>query len=261
MSILVGSDPEVFVRDHGKIVSAIGRVPGSKDRPHQTRNGFVQPDNVLAEFNINPAGTKQGFVKNLNAVLADLREFVPEISIQASHVYSLDELKAFGEAAFVFGCDPDFDAYNGGNANAKPEAVNLGLRTAGGHIHLGYLDAGQDEDMNWKCRRTICCDVVLGLPSVILDKDTVRKELYGKAGAFRPKVYGLEYRTLSNFWLQSEELMQWAFDGAQESVARFMELAPLLDDQALQHLVRDAINNSDKKLARSLCRDFKVIIP
>ncbi len=37
------------------------------------------------------------------------------------------------------------------------------------------------------------------------DKDTERRGMYGKAGAFRPKPYGVEYRTLSNAWLSNDE--------------------------------------------------------
>ena len=54
-------------------------------------------------------------------------------------------------------------------------------------------------------------DLFLGCPSIILDKDNKRRELYGKAGAYRNKPYGVEYRTLSNFWLTSSKLMQWVY--------------------------------------------------
>ena len=52
-------------------------------------------------------------------------------------------------------------------------------------------------------------DFYLGLPSLLFDADTRRREMYGKAGCFRPKPYGAEYRTLSNAWLKSEELIRW----------------------------------------------------
>jgi hypothetical protein len=44
-------------------------------------------------------------------------------------------------------------------------------------------------------------DLRLAVPSLIWDKDKKRRLLYGKAGCFRPKPYGMEYRTLSNAWL------------------------------------------------------------
>jgi hypothetical protein len=38
------------------------------------------------------------------------------------------------------------------------------------------------------------------------DKDTERRKLYGKPGAFRPKPYGCEYRVLSNAWVDKPEV-------------------------------------------------------
>jgi hypothetical protein len=47
-------------------------------------------------------------------------------------------------------------------------------------------------------------DLFTAIPSVLLDpgeSGKARRELYGKAGAFRYTPYGLEYRTLSNYWM------------------------------------------------------------
>ncbi len=43
------------------------------------------------------------------------------------------------------------------------------------------------------------------MPAIILDKDKVRTRNYGKPGNFRPKPYGMEYRTLSNFWINDPQ--------------------------------------------------------
>jgi hypothetical protein len=48
----------------------------------------------------------------------------------------------------------------------------------------------------------------------------LRRELYGKAGAFRPKPYGVEYRVLSNRWLNSEALIRWVYNQSQLGMAR-----------------------------------------
>ncbi len=47
-------------------------------------------------------------------------------------------------------------------------------------------------------------DLFLGLPSAGADKQGKRRELYGKAGRYRPTSYGIEYRVLSNYWLFNE---------------------------------------------------------
>ncbi|MOA35237.1 hypothetical protein D3C78_1566850 [compost metagenome] len=54
-------------------------------------------------------------------------------------------------------------------------------------------------------------DYYLGLGSLLYDPDVKRRTMYGAAGAFRPKPYGVEYRVLSNAWLKSEELMGWVY--------------------------------------------------
>ncbi len=76
---------------------------------------------------------------------------------------------------------------------------------------------------------TSCCQLVkqldyfLGIPSLLLDKDEERRHLYGKAGAFRPKPYGVEYRVLSNFWLKSPELMRWVYNTTHLAISELMK--------------------------------------
>ena len=53
--ITIGADPELFLRDGDAITSAIGLIGGDKYEPRLVTLGAVQEDNVLAEFNIDPA--------------------------------------------------------------------------------------------------------------------------------------------------------------------------------------------------------------
>ena len=55
--ILVGCDPEVFVKQNGVFKSAFGLIKGDKKNPQKIRNGAVQVDGMALEFNIDPAAS------------------------------------------------------------------------------------------------------------------------------------------------------------------------------------------------------------
>ena len=70
--ITVGADPEAFgVDQKGNIVSMIGKIGGSKHKPLPCKAGAMQEDNILAEFNIDPATTSKQFVHNLQTVMGE----------------------------------------------------------------------------------------------------------------------------------------------------------------------------------------------
>lgn len=223
MNITIGADPEVFVTSDGIIVPVVGHLGGTKALPLPVAKGAVQEDNVLAEFNIDPARTSSEFVGNLKAVMGQLKEKLHplDIDIVSSHRFTKDMLLRSGRQALAFGCDPDYNAYTGKKNNApSPRTV---LRTAGGHIHVGYDNP--TPEMNRNIVRAM--DVFLGLPSVLLDDDKDRRMMYGQAGAYRDKDYGVEYRTLSNFWLKHTSLMKWAYDNTIIAVEHALENKPL----------------------------------
>lgn len=250
---LIGADPEMFVSKAGTVSSAIGFIGGTKEEPRKVSYGALQEDNVLLEFNISPAHDLHEFRHNIKAVMAQAEESIEQFQLRiqrelSSHSFSRKELESFGEAAFVFGCDPDFNAWTSG-VNPKPRARDLGLRTAGGHIHIGYSHL---QDVNPLLNEDIIrmCDYYLGLPSVLLDKDDRRRELYGKGGAMRHKVYGPEYRTLSNFWIFSDELIGWAYENSVRAyleVGRLQELEGVISGDEVQRI----INTNDKGAAKA----------
>lgn len=102
-------------------------------------------------------------------------------------------------------------------------------------------------------------DLFLGVPSILLDKDERRRDLYGKASAYRDTTFGLEYRVLSNFWTKSKESIDWAY----ESVVTVMNLYFDEIDISNEDLVsaRLAINSKDKDLARKLIKKYKIKLP
>ncbi len=222
MKIKLGCDPEVFVSKQGVPFSAYGMVPGTKKEPFKVGKGAVQVDGMALEFNTDPASTKKAFVKNVQTVFSKLESMIPpeyKIEVKASVKFDWDHLKAQPKEALELGCEPDFNAYTH-DANPRPKA-DTNLRTASGHVHIGWT---KDADIKSRDHFRACCqlakqlDMFLAIPSLYLDPDTERRILYGKAGCFRPKPYGMEYRTLSNFWLTNPELMEWVWDATTKAV-------------------------------------------
>lgn len=222
----VGADPEIFVTKNGVLSSAYGLVDGTKERPTKVEQGAVQVDGMALEFNIDPATNKKEFGQNIAAVMEQLKQMVPEYELlpAASVHFDKNYLDSQPEEAKELGCNPDYNAYTG-KENPAPNADTT-LRTAAGHVHIGWTE-GQNEfdpDHMDHCIMVVKeLDISLGLMSVIIDKDKERRELYGKAGAFRPKSYGVEYRVLSNFWLKDKNLIDWVYDQVNEVMSRLCE--------------------------------------
>lgn len=210
MNILIGTDPEFFVKSNGKHISAHGLVEGDKQNPQVVQGGAVQVDGMALEFNTDPASTREEFSYNIHQVLVALRRLVPkEFEFDFSPVahFGAEYIAEQPEKAKELGCEPDFCAYTG-KVNETPDA-NGDFRTAAGHIHIGLerkLSPSEQQKL------IILCDLFMGLSSLSWDSDVKRRELYGKAGCFRVKPYGVEYRTLSNAWLSTPELQEHVFD-------------------------------------------------
>jgi hypothetical protein len=211
----IGADPEVFVVDaQGSPVSAYGMIPGTKEHPHPVPMGAVQVDGMALEFNIDPASTEDEFVLSVQTVMGHMESMIPEghsLMVKPVSHFGKPYIEAQPIEAKVLGCEPDFNAYTG-RANIPPD-MDAPFRTAAGHIHIGWRDGGEvDEEHIAVCEHLVKnLDFFLGIPSVVYDREKDRRILYGKAGAYRPKSYGVEYRVLSNFWLTSPERMRWVY--------------------------------------------------
>jgi hypothetical protein len=203
---MIGADPEIFVRKGGKAVAAFGLIEGTKDSPKKTERGAVQVDGLALEFNIDPTSANdfEGFNQNIVTTMRTLKEMVPGYSFNVSPTQDFDPeyLSSLPEAALELGCDPDYDAYTL-KPNPRPDG-EVSFRTGAGHVHLGWsADIPVENEDHIK----ICADFVktldytVGMFMTLIDRDPRRRELYGKAGAFRPKSYGVEYRTPSNAWI------------------------------------------------------------
>lgn len=230
--ILIGADPEVFVRNRQtkQLVSAHGLLPGTKEEPFVVPFGAVQIDGMATEFNIDPASNRREFVRNVQKVFESMTEMLPDdvelvVGQPCAH-FDPSVISEQPHEALMLGCEPDYNAYTG-EENPTPAAINPNLRTAAGHIHIGWTDGVSDvfEVSHFEtCMRLVRhLDATVGVSSLLYDTDTERRSLYGKAGAFRPKPYGVEYRVLSNAWLCTPELMAQVYDQVVQEVRNFFD--------------------------------------
>lgn len=247
ITMRLGCDPEVFlVNQQGKFIAINGYINADKNNPLQVPDmaqGFtLQEDNVSLEYGIPPAATSKEFQEYISAVMEKSRSWLPpdvDFSKSSCTIFEEDQLQH--PMSRVFGCEPDYCAYTK-QANPKPVPPHPGMRSAGGHIHV-ETDLDPVEVVK-------AMDVFLGVPSVLMDDGKERKKLYGKAGAFRYKPYGVEYRTLSNFWVFDSSLIDWVWKQTEKALAYIKEKGTVSDSMA--KAARKCINEDDHSLAQQI---------
>lgn len=214
---LIGADPEFFVKKAGNFVSGHIFNCGTKQLPMPTKHGFVQVDGLALEANIHPAETKEQFISGILGVMEDLTGIVKQkgCSLVAQPVAEFNPkyMKRLPPHIRVLGCNPDFNAYTLGE-NPPPDG-DVPFRTGAGHIHVGWTEQADigDFDHFKNCANLARqMDYFVGLRTLKFDPDNRRRDLYGKAGAFRPKHYGMEYRVPSSVWCSDPKLMGEVYD-------------------------------------------------
>jgi hypothetical protein len=257
MKITIGADPELFVTQDGKFRSAHGLIPGTKDTPFKVEGGAVQVDGMALEFNIDPVDNADDFVRNITVVMDQMREMVPgyEFAVVPSCKFNGNHFRAQPDEAKELGCTPDYNAYTL-NENPRPDNKTT-MRTASGHIHIGGFetdDPMSDEHMIRCATLVKQLDCYLGLPSLLWDRDVTRRKMYGAAGAFRPKPYGVEYRVLSNAWLLNENRMRFVFAQTIRAVNDLIGGNRPVDRIGDQRLAQ-TINSSDRYSAEYFIED------
>ncbi len=215
MQILLGTDPEVFIRDlsTGEYVSADGIIPGTKDKPYKVDRGAVQRDGVAAEFNIDPAKDEDEFNFNIERVLDQLSGMVKsasenyELAFVPYAEFDADYFKGLQAHTKILGCDPDYNIAGEVNPNPSDFIEDKPIRSAAGHIHIGFTHGAE---ANSPLHFADCVAVSrffhekgVFAPTTELEKK--RLTLYGDNGSFRAKPYGVELRAPSNLWVACEE--------------------------------------------------------
>ena len=265
----IGADPELFICDaNDKIIPICGLLGGTKGAPIDIGGGIgLQEDNVMAEFNIpactGPAEFHSYIESGVARVLAHVQKAVPgaRIATRGEWLFRHDELTH--PQAMMFGCQPDFNAYTKGTMwpPLNPATLNKGdgaMRFAGGHVHLGYKRNDEIPDFV----AAAFGDMFIGLGFVEYDRQPERRSLYGQPGRYRPTAYGIEYRTLSNFWVTqhheyAEDVGNAAIDLCTFLGSVDMDVLRSIYREAPWRDVREAILKEDAGLAARLLNHFR----
>jgi hypothetical protein len=216
---LLGTDAELFIQKGDKIVGSEVCIPPEgllvQDGIRAAQHSIVR-DGVQAELHPAPFSCRASHANSLAMLFAHLHEHlskVPDFKICFTPVVKLsqEELDGLSPEARVLGCQPSLNIYDErASINVPP---NYPYRSAGGHVHVGYK--GQLSCTLPDPKEIIqVMDILVGNTCVLIDRDpnaALRREVYGRAGEYRLPLYGVEYRTLSNFWLQAHQL--WSLVG------------------------------------------------
>lgn len=215
-SVYLGTDPEGFFTRNGEVIGAERVIPKEGLLGNYTR---VVIDGVQFEMHTPPAGCRQSVAIYLQDGFLAIRRRLralgdPNISVSFQSHYTVpqEELDSLSEECKILGCSPSLNAY--GFQDLGVDVGTFRERSAGGHLHFGA---------DWLRGRPAdavpVLDAVLGNFCVMVDRDpyaAARRKVYGRAGEYRTPAHGLEYRTLSSFWLQSYVLQSMVM-----GIARF----------------------------------------
>lgn len=269
----IGTDIEKFVVDaEGTSVSVEGKLGGSKKEPLDIGQGCNrQEDCVLAEFGTPPVyyGEVDKFVENLEYCTRVGNEILGEIGLHllAGSSRHFDPKELATEQAMTFGCDPSFNVYTR-SLSVIPDPEDVGtLRSAGFHIHIGFPEKFCPTEFDYilATEKLIkLMDLNLGVPSIIMDMDTERRQIYGKPGDFRFRtldngIFVMEYRSLGGGLLGCKESIEYVFKGTCKVIDDF--LAGVEVPEEMEQQIQDCILNNDLDLAKNIIQKMNVAMP
>lgn len=230
--ITIGADPELFLStaDGGIVASeevipknGIAQATNTDNDP--LRIGKVVRDGIQIELNPTASTCRQVLAREIASCFKNVLPLMEEKGLKFNFSTAVKinnkDFARISDASKVLGCTPSFNLNKDLSGSIKV-GNNHQVRSAGGHIHLGNPEgtpihkALKDYD-----KMVALLDILVGNTSVMVDRDDMnaeRRKVYGRAGEYRKPGYGIEYRTLSNFWLKSYPLMSMVFSLARDAV-------------------------------------------
>lgn len=265
----LGADPEMFaVNGRNSLVPAFTFLPPKEVLEFNKKTGLpchAVPfwDGFQAEWSVDPdtclnvfCGDVRNGLQQFNAICKE-KGYTPTFQ----NVFRINPkwfAPEIDEQFIQLGCKPSDNAYKM-KGQCMEDGRKLTHRFAGGHMHFGAWDAPPPYE-----HLVMTLDKICGVWSVGAAANfdnPVRRKYYGLAGEFRTPQYGrdgnnnirygLEWRTLSNFWLRHPQVMQATWEIARMAM-RWAEMgATDLWASTVEETTR-CINTCDVKLARQI---------
>jgi len=296
-TLYFGADPEFFVANKkGTILNS------DKFFPHKTKPLIIKQepddrwlgvgeaigklyfDGIQAEFGITPTYCRVYFIMRTKRILTTAADMIEgnRITLKPSVKVQKRILDQAHDDAKIFGCMPDYNAYTLTVNTPEMNAEKHPYRYAGGHIHIGLVGieyGGGLADPYYSRQREMITsekehirwvkslDFFVNLLTLPFDNSPAakrRRSKYGKAGCFRPTPYGIEYRSLSCWWLKSPIFVSMVLGLASLGTAfayRKYGYEKLLQTINIsEEDVRGAINESDVVYAKKVWRSVRALI-
>lgn len=243
-SVTHGSDPELFFVREGVMIPSTSVL--THDTSQVTRDGFQ------LELHPRPQRCRQVASSGLKQCIIEARDYAVRNNLKLSYnlSYTVDNevWNATDDKTKRFGCHPTENVHE--PEMERGDGLNERFRAGGGHLHVGQLTLKERKDLP-----TIVTlfDIVVGNTLVLLDRDpanVTRRINYGRAGEYRAKKYGVEYRVPSNFWLKHYVLFSLANGLIRNAITHYRngQHKKLLEIMNIDD-VRRAINTNDFDLA------------
>lgn len=271
--VYLSADPEFFIWDPEDEMI----VPSDEILPKQGNpvtdgvtksNARLYTDGVQAEFNLRKKTCRHHVIEKLTAAHSLIDSKIPnELEVKYTPAVELpeDQVMFLSDFARQLGCDPSRNAWMRGEEMDMPYGEESPTRYAGGHIHMGkYRDGPPNlfiDDHDNVIEIIKVADHIVGLPFTQMfggEASALRRQAYGKAGEYRYKDYGLEYRVLGPQWAEFVPLVGPVFGWFREALnivysGEQNQLYDLVD----QVDVIDAINSADREKAAKLFNEIK----
>lgn len=263
----IGADPEFFIyrkiKDEDKLqLVTADKVLRGKDNKELCGTGCMCFfDGVQAEINPNPHACREFFASDIyeciRYVYNKAKAKYPDDKIIILPLASVDfnkrDMRGVDPECLRFGCNPDESIY--GSREVKyPNGKEYTKRFSGGHFHLGSSNTDQMKILKDPVQLENLIklfDAIPGIMSIAMSdgkEEVERRKYYGKAGTYRIQNHGIEYRTLSSFWLVSPPLTSLYSGLIRDCLNFLMFLPPSEIIMLLQYetRVKHTIDTSDK---------------